>query len=37
MRVNAALETRLGIHHGFRGQVCNLDYSELLTAASEGQ
>ncbi|MCG6203755.1 amino acid racemase [Rhodopseudomonas sp. HC1] len=35
-RLNRAIEARTGRHHSFRGQVCNLDYADLLAAAEAG-
>jgi aspartate racemase len=34
-RLNRALETRLGPYRSFKGQICNLNYAELLAAARE--
>lgn len=36
-RINRTYEARLGQHHSFRGQIANLDFSRLLSAASSGQ
>ncbi len=36
-RINRALEARLGRHHSFRGQISNLDFSELVAAAAAGR
>lgn len=35
-RLNKAMESALGVHHGFEGTVWNLNYAELLSHASAG-
>lgn len=35
-RLNRAVETALGPHRSFQGQIWNLDYADLLAAASRG-